>query len=787
MRPSLGRAALQIGLVLGAIAPGVLWAADDPRIQVAERLIAGEPVAALAAAERFEQERPEPAADAGISYLRGRLLEELQRPVEAEAAFGQALYQSPELQPYVRYRLALAQESEGHPEVAAGLVASVVAPTTAPDLLEPATELFARAIGGGGDCRILVGVRSRSLPEPQDRLLRVVDAQCSLRRGDRLGAAKTLCGVLKEDRTGDVARRAADLLDSIVRRELELAPVLVRDGCDPEIEVGLTLHQHREYDRSTLYLERGLARLPRRRVVADDLEFDARYALARGYFWLEQFAVAADRFADLALRARDLDERSQVLYQQARCLELQGDWQMADAVFRRTYMTLQEGHYAGPSLLSALRLEWKSGLERDALDLYRLLSRRSEWSEYTARAALFMACSDIVRGRTDRAARWLAEAQRLDRDAALEVTYWQGRLAELGSGADAATAVAHYLDTVARDPYHPLALDAFDRLQSSELARLAVTRASARVPGGRPAELLSAWLVLGDELPEGREARRLLVSRFASSSTTGRLFRLQTVPVSEWPLWNDPLEDSAEKLLALGLVEEGAVVVRKHFPASDPALAYTGSRLLLEAGEVRQSMLLADAAAKPLTQRLNDAVLPRELRLTLYPWPWRETIRSEAVRQGVDPYLLTAVIREESRFDPNALSTASARGLTQFVWLTAKRMAAELGFGRIVPEDLYRPELSISLGAAYLAELIHRFGGLEHQAVAAYNAGPAQALLWQTYCYGREAPEYFTKTGFVQTRGYLRKVLGSRAQYEELYGDDEVFPRRNRHRLRGGG
>jgi len=784
MRPSPGQVVL--GFVLGVVVPGVVAAADDSRVQVVEHLIAGEPAAALAAAERLQQERPELANRAGMSYLRGRILEELQRPVEAEEAFGDALNQSPDLQPYVRYRLALAQEGEGHPEVAAGLVASVVVPTTSRELLEPAAELFARSILEGGDCRILVGVRSRSLPEPQDRLLRVVAAQCSLRHGDRLEAAETLCGVLHEDRGGDVARRAAELLDGLMRRDAGLRPEVVRNGCYPEIEIGLTLHRHREYDRSIAYLERGLDRLPRRRVVADDLEFEARYALARGYFWLEQFAVAADRFADLALRARDLDERSQVLYQQGRCLELQGNWQMADAVFRRTFMTLQDGRYAGPSLLSALRLEWKSGLERDALDLYRLLSRQSAWSEYTARAALFLACSDIVRGRADRALRWLADAERLDRDAALEVVYWRGRLAELGSGPGAGIAVAQYMDVVARDPYHPLALDALDRLLGPDLGRLAIARASARTTSGRQEDLVSAWMVLGDERAEGREARRRIVARFASSSTTGQLFRLQTVPVSDWPLWGESLERGPEKLLALGLVGEGAVAVRKHFPATNPWLAYTGSRLLLDAGEIRQSMLLADAVAQPLTRRLNDSLLPRELRLALYPWPWRDTIRSEAVRFDVDPYLLTAVIREESRFDPDAISAASARGLTQFVWLTAKRVAAELGLGRIVPEDLYRPELSISLGAAYLAELLHRFGGREHQAVAAYNAGPAQALLWQTYCYGREVPEYFTKTGFVQTRGYLRKVLGSRAQYEELYGEGEGGPRRTRRRLRGG-
>ncbi len=55
--------------------------------------------------------------------------------------------------------------------------------------------------------------------------------------------------------------------------------------------------------------------------------------------------------------------------------------------------------------------------------------------------------------------------------------------------------------------------------------------------------------------------------------------------------------------------------------------------------------------------------------------------------------------------------------------------------------------------------------------VAAYNAGPAQARLWRGYCFGNGLPEYYSKIAFAQTRAYVRKVLASRAVYEELYGD----------------
>lgn len=760
---------LAVPLALASLRPSAPAAAQDLRIPVVERMIADDPGGALEAARAARARDPEEAARVGISYLRGRLLQELGRFAEAEEAFASALGETPELRPYVRYHLALAQEREGHPEVAAGLIASVVVEESSPVLLARATELFGRSIEGGGDCRILRGVRRhRRLPARQDRLLRVVDGQCALRRGDRLEAAAGLCELMQESREDDAARRAADLLEQLGRRDPDLRAALKRRGCDLELEIGMALHHHREYDRSIPFLERALAHLPRRRIVADDREFEARYALARGYFWREELTIAAQRFSELALRARDLEERSRVLYQEGRCLELLGDWNGADAVFRRTYMTLQDGRFAAPALFSALRLEWRGGRERDALDLYRLLSSHRDAGRYAARAALFLAASDLVRGRTDRAGTWLDDAERFDRDAWLEAAYWRGRSAQLeGEGA---AAVDHYLDVATEDPYHPLALDAVERLRSGELVALAMDEAGRRARTGRPDGLFAAWIVGGEGRIEGREARRALLERLASSSPTAPFLALEAVPVEDWPLWRSTLTDGPEMLLALGLVDEGAAAVGDHFPANRPALAFTGSRLLRDAGEVRRSMLLADVAIRPLTRRLQDPLLPEQIRTLLYPLPWREQIMEQARSFGVDPLLLAAVIRQESRFDPEAVSAVSARGLGQFVWLTAKRLAAQAGMGRIVPGDLYDPELSITLGATYLGELVGRFDGLEHEAVAAYNAGPAQAHLWQTYCFGRGTPEYFTKTSFGQTRGYLRKVLGSRAQYAELYG-----------------
>jgi len=136
----------------------------------------------------------------------------------------------------------------------------------------------------------------------------------------------------------------------------------------------------------------------------------------------------------------------------------------------------------------------------------------------------------------------------------------------------------------------------------------------------------------------------------------------------------------------------------------------------------------------------------------------------------VDPALLAALIREESRFDPEAVSPAAAHGLTQLTLPTARKLARDLGLERLLPADLRRPELAIALGAAHLAELAQRFPGAEAVVVAAYNAGDDQAALWRRSCLTGEPEEFLAKIGFRETKAYVVRVLESRALYQALYG-----------------
>ena len=177
--------------------------------------------------------------------------------------------------------------------------------------------------------------------------------------------------------------------------------------------------------------------------------------------------------------------------------------------------------------------------------------------------------------------------------------------------------------------------------------------------------------------------------------------------------------------------------------------------------------------AAPYYEAERRAVRTRQLqeyRRLLYPFPYRQNIAAVGPIHGVEPDLLVALIREESCFDTSMLFSAASRGLTHLSLTTARRLAGQLNLQqRLAPEDLYRPEVSITLDAAYLGALLKDFSGNALAAVAAYDAGEAEAILWRSQCFTQEPEELYTKLGTAETRDYVRRVLGSWEQYGELY------------------
>ena len=739
----------------------LLLTGADPRPELVELQRDGQVRTVLDRVGEILEAEPESASEMGLPYLQGHLLESLGRNRDAHDAFVRAMASSPDLAPYSRYRLAMIQLTMGHPEVAAGLLATLLAQRPPPSLVPVAGRLLADAVESGGDCRLLGGLDSWRIPEAERRRLQIVHADCTVAQGDVDRGRDLLMALLRTSEEDEPARGAA-------QRIAGLGPTADTPE-DLSLLLGMTFHRHRQFSAATLYLERGLVEAGEAQRASSGAILDAGYALARSYFWQEQYAVAAVRFGEIAGEDPKPVRIARAYYQRGRSFELHGDWTAAATSYRQAYSADSTGEWASASLVSGLRVEWRGGHEDSALELFRLLGTRRSFRSQQTRSALFLASSDLVRGRGDRAGDWLTRAEASEGRPTLETRYWRGRLAEIEGAAD--RAVVFYMKALREDRHHPLSLRLPERLAGPELSGAAHMEGTRLAASSRVQDLYGAWLMLGDEDDAGRQARARLVEKLSADPASRSFLEMAELPPAEWPLWDERLTQPEEQLLALGIVEQDASVVRRHFPTDDVSLGFTGSEILAGAGLYRPSLYAAEVLEDKKPEELPLELTPIRYRDRLFPFPYRKDIVWQTSRFGADPYLLAAIIREESRFDPQAISAASARGLTQFVLPTAERMVGAIGLERIEARDLHRPEISIGLGAAYLAQLAQQFANRSHVMVAAYNAGENQAQLWQSYCYSLEPEEYFTKVGFRQTRGYLRKVLSSRSQYSEIYRD----------------
>ena len=165
------------------------------------------------------------------------------------------------------------------------------------------------------------------------------------------------------------------------------------------------------------------------------------------------------------------------------------------------------------------------------------------------------------------------------------------------------------------------------------------------------------------------------------------------------------------------------------------------------------------------------ATLPREIWRMLLPIEHAPFFAREARRHGLDPYLLVALVRQESAFDPRAVSSAQARGLMQLIPPTARRVARQLQLDRFSIDQLFLPQLNIRLGSQYLADRLAQFEGNVDQAVASYNAGPDPVNLWLSEGDYREAAEFVENIPFTETRNYVKILHRNYRLYKQLYGE----------------
>ncbi len=158
-----------------------------------------------------------------------------------------------------------------------------------------------------------------------------------------------------------------------------------------------------------------------------------------------------------------------------------------------------------------------------------------------------------------------------------------------------------------------------------------------------------------------------------------------------------------------------------------------------------------------------------------YPFPWKELIETHAKKHNVPVSLILAIIRQESQFKPNARSPADAFGLMQLIPETARRVAKSQKIDFDKAELLYRPEINIALGVAYISELLREFNNSMPLAIASYNAGKAAVKKWlsikaNTIPAKARFPQlvFSEAIPYKETKNYVSKVMRNYINYCSL-------------------
>ena len=160
---------------------------------------------------------------------------------------------------------------------------------------------------------------------------------------------------------------------------------------------------------------------------------------------------------------------------------------------------------------------------------------------------------------------------------------------------------------------------------------------------------------------------------------------------------------------------------------------------------------------------------PRQFWELLFPLPYRSDLEANARLRGLDPFLVAGLIRQESEFNPEAVSRANACGLMQVRPGTGRDMARAAGVPRFSSRMLYQADVNLKIGSYVLRSMLDQQGGKIEETLAAYNAGPMRAAEWRTWAAYREPAEFIESIPFTETRDYVQAVLRNAEIYRRLY------------------
>ena len=266
--------------------------------------------------------------------------------------------------------------------------------------------------------------------------------------------------------------------------------------------------------------------------------------------------------------------------------------------------------------------------------------------------------------------------------------------------------------------------------------------------------------------------------QFAAESPVGRaVANLQTVSVAEETAGRNE-DDSIAKADQLSIIGADDWALEELAVASSVAPASPRINLALariyRAREDNVQALNVMKRSYPDYSQMKPEEMRRDEWDMFYPLAYWDIITPESRARSLDPYQVAGLIRQESVFNPRAVSSARAYGLMQVLVPTGMLTAKKYGVDRtITMESLFEPRLNIQLGTAYLRDQLDKYGRIEYVA-AAYNAGPHRVEQWRVTL-PPEIDEWAEAVPFRETRLYIQGVVRNTLQYKRLYDQNGQF------------
>jgi soluble lytic murein transglycosylase len=248
---------------------------------------------------------------------------------------------------------------------------------------------------------------------------------------------------------------------------------------------------------------------------------------------------------------------------------------------------------------------------------------------------------------------------------------------------------------------------------------------------------------------------------------------LASVRVLDDPGLTDQLPENDPHLIKARLLANAALneYIRPEIQLSSTSGqwgAYAEASIYQSFGENTRAIQAMKRSKIPFFSLPVDDV-PMAYWQLVFPRPYWGDLEANAKANGLDPFLVASLIRQESEFNPVAVSRANAYGLMQLLPSTAKSIARKQGDRHFATSDLLNPIINLRLGTIDLRKSIDRYNGQVEYALAAYNAGDAPIHQWISTNNYKDIAEWVESIPYTETREYVQGILRNREVYRAVY------------------